>query len=189
MNMLVIGVVGGLAAGLFVARVMVRPAPDTAGTGEAEDEDSPVILRQPTRVIAMIAALNSLFFVVFPFRVFSEPDPDERFILILLMGFLWGLGGAGLVFFLRRFSFSKHGIETLGFPARKMPWKEVSEIETSEGMLGSLLFKDARRRRIAVNATMVGWQDLVRRLPSLCRGAARKKVIAALAKLPQSNPG
>ena len=117
-------------------------------------------------------------------RVLTEPDPTDALFFAALMIIACGVGASVFIPARRKIVFSKRGIEVIGVPRLVMRWVDVDAIDVPEGaLLGSMQFKNANGRKIGVDATMVGWPQLIKHLPDLCADEATNKVTDALAKL------
>ncbi len=171
--------------------LIVRPSTPKPHVVGREDS---VALGRPAswKWLGVVGTVSTL--VVGGQRVLTEPDPDQAmgFALITVLGIATG----AFIFIVarREIVFSREGIREVGvsavraiaaLPEMFISWQDLDTIEVPEGSpLGVMRFKSRAGRRLVVDATMTGWQALVKQLPHLCAVEARDKIMTALAQLP-----
>jgi hypothetical protein len=162
-NHLALGaLVGAVASGIVVWLIQRPSAEAPILSSEA------VTLSRPKtwKWLASVMTLTPLIGVV---RIYRETDPGEARGFAFLMVLGCAVGASFFIPALRRIVFSRNGIQTLGFPRRSITWEETAEIQGFGGTpLWSLRFTSTDGTKIVVDARMVGWEQLLERLPELC---------------------
>ena len=178
---ILLGLLPGAIAGAVVALLTIRRAP----AGEAADvRGASLVVIERTQewtwmgILFMVSPLLTLI------RIVREPDPSEALGIFVIMIVLCLMGGAFLVYARRKIVFSRDAIESIGVPQFRVPWSGVKAINGhARGALTNLHFILNDGRKIVVDATMKGWQDLPTLLRDLPSADVKQMATRALSEL------
>lgn len=155
---------------------------------DVENLESVTVCYRKERVwVGGVLMLGPLIIVPRILKEYAKPEHGEAFGFACLMVCMMLLGAWLFAYARRRIIFDREGAKIIGLAPKRIAWEELGSIKTTYGKIVRFFAKDGKLS-IDIDSTMQGFPTLVRVLPRLTTGRARKLVVQAWTEIEAATP-